>query len=49
MFSRFYRKLLQQGIYFPPSQYETGFLSCAHDEDDIEKTISAIEKAFEAL
>jgi glutamate-1-semialdehyde 2,1-aminomutase len=45
LFARFYKELLEQGIYFPPSQYETCFVSCAHDSGDIEKTVSAIDKA----
>jgi len=45
-FSSFYRALLEEGVYFPPSQYETCFLSCAHDWHDIDKTAAAIEKAL---
>jgi glutamate-1-semialdehyde 2,1-aminomutase len=47
-FARFYRVLLEEGVYFPPSQYETCFLSCAHNGHDIDRTAAAIEKACSA-
>ena len=40
-FARFHRAMLEQGIYLPPSQFEATFLSAAHSEEDIEKTIEA--------
>jgi glutamate-1-semialdehyde 2,1-aminomutase len=33
--------MLEQGIYLPPSQFETAFLSTAHSEADIEETLAA--------
>ncbi len=45
-FARFHQKLLEQGIYWPPSQYEAAFVSLAHSDNDIEATIKAIEKAL---
>ncbi len=45
-FGEFHRKLLEQGIYWPPSQFEAAFVSIAHSEEDIEITIEAISKAF---
>ncbi|HZK43667.1 MAG TPA: glutamate-1-semialdehyde 2,1-aminomutase [Syntrophomonadaceae bacterium] len=42
----FYRELLKQGVYFPPAQFETCFISCAHDLEDIEKTVTAIDIAL---
>jgi glutamate-1-semialdehyde 2,1-aminomutase len=45
-FSTFFRSLLDQRIYFPPSQFEAAFLSAAHTENDIEQTIHASEAAF---
>lgn len=47
LFSKFYRELFQQGIYFPPSQYETCFVSSAHDDDDIDKTAHAVRIALD--
>jgi glutamate-1-semialdehyde 2,1-aminomutase len=40
-FGKFYRGLLEQGVYLPPSQYEAAFLSSAHTDEDIRKTIAA--------
>ncbi len=48
-FGRFFRKMLEQGIYLAPSQFEAGFLSCAHAGADIEKTVRAAFKAFKAV
>jgi glutamate-1-semialdehyde 2,1-aminomutase len=38
--------MLNEGIYLAPSQYETAFVSAAHTEADIEKTIAAAAKCF---
>lgn len=40
-FSRFHRGMLEQGIYLAPSQFEAGFTSIAHTEEDIDKTLAA--------
>jgi glutamate-1-semialdehyde 2,1-aminomutase len=48
-FKVFFRALLKEGVYIAPSQFETGFLSAAHSEEDIEATIKAMGKAFEAV
>jgi glutamate-1-semialdehyde 2,1-aminomutase len=45
-FARFFRALLDQGVYLPPSQFEAAFLSAAHSEEDVEKTIAAAGQAF---
>jgi glutamate-1-semialdehyde 2,1-aminomutase len=45
-FGQFHRAMLEQGIYLPPSQYEAIFLSAAHSENDINKTIAAAEQAL---
>jgi len=48
-YAQFYRELLQQGIYFPPAQFEVCFISCAHDVKDIEKTVDAVNRALDAI
>lgn len=48
-FKVFFQSMLQQGYYLPPSQFECWFVSQAHTEDDIEKTIAAAEQAFFAV
>lgn len=45
----FFHALLKQGVYFAPSAYETGFMSLAHTDDDIECTLDAVEKALNSL
>jgi glutamate-1-semialdehyde 2,1-aminomutase len=45
-FARFFRSMLDNGVYLPPSQYEAAFLSAAHTEEDIQKTIAAAKQAF---
>jgi glutamate-1-semialdehyde 2,1-aminomutase len=47
-FGRFFRAMLDQGIYLAPSQYEAAFLSAAHSPEDIRKTIEAARQAFSA-
>lgn len=48
-FKKFYHGMLAAGIYFAPSAYEAGFLSVAHGEYEIEKTLSAAELVFKTL
>ena len=45
-FNRFFHAMLQQGVYLAPSAFEAGFVSAAHSDDDIERTIAAARKAF---
>ena len=49
MYAAFFNGMLQQGIYPPPSQFEGWFLSAAHSERDIDKTIRAAQKVFATL
>jgi len=49
LFGRFFQQLLSEGVYWPPSQFEAAFISTAHNEEDIDFTIGAIEKAFNRL
>ena len=45
-FARFYRGMLDRGIYLPPSQYEAMFLSAAHSQEDIQQTIAAAKESL---
>jgi glutamate-1-semialdehyde 2,1-aminomutase len=47
-FGRFFRAMLERGIYLAPSQFEAAFLSAAHTEQDIERTLAASREAFAA-
>jgi len=49
MFKRFFHLMLDEGVYLAPSSYETGFLSTAHSDDIIEKTLVAADKCFAQL
>nr|CBH36690.1 glutamate-1-semialdehyde 2,1-aminomutase [uncultured archaeon]CBH39630.1 glutamate-1-semialdehyde 2,1-aminomutase [uncultured archaeon] len=40
-YTRFFHKMLSSGVFLPPSQFETNFVSFAHSDEDIEKTIEA--------
>jgi len=46
-FARFFRSLLEGGVYFPPSQFEAAFISTAHSEADVTLTLKAAAKAFD--
>ncbi|MGI8383171.1 glutamate-1-semialdehyde 2,1-aminomutase [Robertmurraya sp. P23] len=48
-FATYYQEMANQGVFLPPSQFEGMFLSTAHSNEDIEKTIEAIEMAFSKL
>jgi glutamate-1-semialdehyde 2,1-aminomutase len=41
LFMKVFHKLLENGIYLPPSQFETNFLSTAHTESDVDETVNA--------
>lgn len=45
-FRRFFQALLERGVYLAPSQFEAGFMSLVHSDEDIEQTIRASEEAF---
>jgi glutamate-1-semialdehyde 2,1-aminomutase len=48
-FGKFFRNMLDLGINLAPSQFEAGFMSIEHSQEDLDKTIAAAEKAFVAL
>lgn len=45
-FNELYHKLLANGVYFGPSGYEVGFVSAAHTDDDLKKTVAALGRAM---
>jgi len=47
-FARFFRRMLELGIYLPPSQFEAAFVSAAHSEQDIAQTVQAARAGFKA-
>jgi glutamate-1-semialdehyde 2,1-aminomutase len=48
-FGRFFRGMLERGIYLAPSQFEAAFLSAAHSDEDIDRTIAAAGAALNEL
>ena len=48
-FGRYFRSMLDQGINLAPAQFEAGFMSIAHSQEDLDKTIAAVEKALTAV
>ncbi len=45
-FAAFFREMLERGIYLAPSQFETGFISYAHGDGDVEETVDAAKAAL---
>ncbi|TXR54898.1 glutamate-1-semialdehyde 2,1-aminomutase [Reinekea thalattae] len=48
-FNRFFHGMLEQGVYLAPSSFEAGFLSLAHSDEDIEKTLTAADAVLGEL
>ncbi len=48
-FAKYFLMMLNEGIYLAPSQFETGFVSIAHAEEDLDNTIAAAAKCFKAM
>ncbi len=48
-YARFHRAMLENGVYLAPSQFEAGFVSTRHGEEEIEKTLTAAKQAFRRL
>ncbi|MCS6867846.1 glutamate-1-semialdehyde 2,1-aminomutase [Thermus sp.] len=46
LFRRFFHGLLDRGVYWPPSNFEAAFLSVAHREEDVAKTLEALDQAL---
>ena len=49
LFAAYYRGMIQEGIFLPPSQFEGLFMSTAHTDEDINQTIEAVRKVFYKL
>ncbi len=48
-FGKFFNRMLDQGVYLPPSQYEAAFLGATHTEEDVQRTITAAKQAFAGM
>lgn len=49
LFLRYQQELLKKGVFLPPSQYECNFISTAHREEDIERTLVEMESALRTV
>ncbi|MHC4787859.1 MAG: glutamate-1-semialdehyde 2,1-aminomutase [Planctomycetota bacterium] len=49
LFAVYFREMLREGIYLPPSQFESFFISAAHTEQDVDRTVEANRRALERL
>jgi glutamate-1-semialdehyde 2,1-aminomutase len=49
LFAKYYGAMLDRGVYLPPSQFETGFVSAAHTTRTIEQTLAAADSAFSEM
>ena len=49
LFGRYHRAMLERGVYLAPSQFEAGFVSTAHTEDDIARTLETARDALKSL
>ena len=48
-YGRYFHAMMEQGVYLAPSQFEVGFMSLAHTQNDIEATVRAAREAVKAL
>jgi glutamate-1-semialdehyde 2,1-aminomutase len=48
-FNLYFRTLLKEGVFIPPSQFECCFLSLMHDNNDIQKTLETVENAMKVI
>jgi glutamate-1-semialdehyde 2,1-aminomutase len=48
-FGRYFRGMLEEGVYLAPSQFEAGFISAAHSDQEIEQTVSAASKVLKNI
>jgi glutamate-1-semialdehyde 2,1-aminomutase len=48
-YARFFRAMLERGVYLAPSQFEAGFLSTAHTDEAIDRTVAAADEALASL
>lgn len=49
LYARFFHGMIQNGVWLAPSQFEAGFLSFAHTDQDMDRTLSALEKTLSRL
>jgi glutamate-1-semialdehyde 2,1-aminomutase len=48
VFGKYFMGMLERGVYLAPSQFESGFMSTAHTDAEIQATLQAVEETFKA-
>jgi glutamate-1-semialdehyde 2,1-aminomutase len=48
-FAKFYKKILEKGVFFSPSQFETNFVSAAHLPADLNKTLDVVYQVLKIV
>jgi glutamate-1-semialdehyde 2,1-aminomutase len=48
-FAAFFQAMLDRGVFLPPSQFEALFISAAHTDEDIDRTIEAARESLKAI
>jgi glutamate-1-semialdehyde 2,1-aminomutase len=48
-YARYFREMLNQGIFLAPSQFEAAFVSAAHTDEDVERTVAAARETFRVI
>ena len=49
LYARFFWSLIDEGVYVPPSQFESHFISLAHDDETLDHTIESIGKVLRSI
>ena len=47
-YAKFFHGLLEEGVYFPPAQWEAAFLSYSHEKKELDRTLTAVRRALQA-
>ncbi len=48
-FARYFQGMIERGVYLPPSQFETAFISLAHSEAEVQETVAAAKEVLQSL
>ena len=48
-FARYFQGMIERGVYLPPSQFETAFISLAHSEADVQETIAVAKEVLRSI
>lgn len=49
VFARYFQGVIERGIYLPPSQFETAFISSAHSEAEVQETVAAAKEVLRGM